>query len=226
MSLDARVVVRRGDFTLDVHLHVDEGEVVAVLGPNGSGKTTLLHSLCGLLPLDEGRIEVDGAVFDDVTADVFVPPAERPVGVVFQGNLLFEHLSVRDNVVFGLRARGVRQQRAGEDVAHIVERLQLGALLDRRPSELSGGQAQRVAIARALATGPRMLLLDEPMSALDAATRQQLRLEFRGLLGGFAGYRLVVTHDPDDALALADQVVVLDRGTVAWRGPVAEYRRG
>ncbi len=223
MSLQARIVVHRGTFTLDVDITVDEGAVVAVLGPNGSGKTTLLHALCGLLPLDDGRIEVDGAVLDDPASGVFVPSAKRPVGVVFQGNLLFEHLSVRDNVVFGLRARGMRAPQALQQATPIIDRLQLGSLLDRRPSWLSGGQAQRVAIARALVTGPRVLLLDEPTSALDTTTRAQVRADFGGVLGGFAGYRVLVTHDPDDAVALADTVVVLDHGRVVWQGHAGDY---
>ena len=223
MSLQIWANVRRGDFTLDVELTVEEGEVVAVLGPNGSGKSTLLMALCGLARLEHGTIALDGAVFDD-GGRTFIPPAKRPVGVVFQGNLLFEHMNVMENLTFGLRARGLSRRDAAAKVAPLVETLSLGSLLQRLPRDLSGGQAQRVAIARALVTEPHVLLLDEPMSALDAATRAALRVEFRDLLAGFAGYRLLVTHEPDDARALADRVVVLDAGRVAWQGPIGDYR--
>lgn len=223
MSLQVWANVRRGEFTLDVDLVFEEGEVVAVVGHNGSGKSTLLLALCGLTELQHGTIALDGAVFDD-GGRTFIPPAKRPVGVVFQGNLLFEHMTVQENIIFGLRARGVKRTDALAAVAPMVERLHLGDLMHRRPRELSGGQAQRVAIARAIATEPRVLLLDEPMSALDADARRALRVEFREVLAGFAGYRLLVTHDADDARALADRVVVLDAGRVAWHGPAADYQ--
>lgn len=223
MSLQVWANVRRGEFTLDVDLTFDEGEVVAVVGHNGSGKSTLLLALCGLAELQHGTIALDGAVFDD-GGRTFIPPAKRPVGVVFQGNLLFEHMTVQENIIFGLRARGAKRADAVAAIAPMVERLHLGDLMHRRPRELSGGQAQRVAIARAIATEPRVLLLDEPMSALDADTRRALRVEFREVLAGFAGYRVLVTHDADDARALADRVVVLDAGRVAWHGPAADYR--
>jgi molybdate transport system ATP-binding protein len=223
VSLQIWANVQRGSFTLDVDVTVEEGEVVAVLGPNGSGKSTLLLALCGLAPIEHGTIALDGAVFDD-GGRTFITPAARPVGVVFQGNLLFDHMSVLDNLIFGLRARGVSRRDAIAKATPLVERLGLGSLLQRRPRDLSGGQAQRVAIARALVTEPHVLLLDEPMSALDAATRAALRVEFRDLLAGFAGYRLLVTHELDDARALADRVVVLDAGRVAWQGPVGDYR--
>lgn len=208
---------------LDVDLTFEEGEVVAVLGSNGSGKSTLLLALCGLAPIEHGTVALDGAVFDDGKR-TFVPPAKRPVGVVFQGNLLFDHLNVHENIVFGLRARGTARRAAHAQVTPLVDRLGLGDLLHRTPRELSGGQAQRVAIARALATEPRVLLLDEPMSALDTESRRALRAEFREVLAGFAGYRIIVTHDADEARELADRVVVLDAGRVMWQGPAAEHQ--
>lgn len=223
MSLQVWANVRRGDFTLDVDLTFEEGEVVAVVGHNGSGKSTLLLALCGLAELQHGTVALDGAVFDD-GGRTFVPPSKRPVGVVFQGNLLFEHMTVQENILFGLRARGMKRRDALAAVAPMVDRLQLGDLMHRRPRELSGGQAQRVAIARAIATEPRVLLLDEPMSALDIEARRALRAEFRDVLAGFAGYRVLVTHDADDARALADRVVVLAAGRVVWQGPAADYR--
>lgn len=222
MSLDARIRVDLGGFVLDVDLAVEPGEVVAVLGPNGSGKTTLLRAVAGLHALDAGRIEIDGQGFDDPAADVFVPPERRPIGVVFQDYLLFGHLTALDNVAFGLRAGGVRRHEARRVAHDWLDRVGVGEYAASRPSQLSGGQAQRVALARALATDPRVILLDEPLAALDVATRRQVRRELRQHLGGFDGMRVLVTHDPVDVYALADRVVVLDQGTVAQTGTIAE----
>lgn len=220
MTLEARFSLSRGPFTLDVDLTVTEGEVIAIMGANGSGKTTLVNAIAGLLPVGTGRISLDDRVLDDADSDVFVDPADRSVGVVFQSGLLFHTMSVRENICFGLRARGIRRDEALDAIGPVVERLNLGDLLDRRPRQLSGGQAQRAAIARALVTRPRVLLLDEPMSGLDATTRQTVRDDFRNELDGFAGYRLIVTHDPLDVTAMADRVIVLDAGRVVWDGSV------
>lgn len=221
MTLDARFTITRGRFELDVDLSFDEGEVVAVVGPNGSGKSTFVHAIAGLLAVNSGHVTVDGRVLDDAESGVFVDPADRSVGVVFQSGLLFDTMSVRDNIMFGLRARGLSKSESASVIAPVVERLRLTDLLERRPRQLSGGQAQRVAIARAIVTQPRVLLLDEPMSGLDADTRQQVRDDFRHELAEFAGYRLLVTHDPLDVESTADRVIVLDAGRVAWDGPVA-----
>lgn len=222
MTLHADVLVRRGEFTLDVDLDVEAGEVLAVLGPNGSGKTTLLRALAGLVPIDAGMIRIDDRVLDDPVGNVFVPPERRPVGVVFQQYLLFEHLSALDNVAFGLRARGVARSDARRQARNWLEQVGLGQHLRARPRELSGGQAQRVALARALAIGPRLLLLDEPLAALDVGTRRQVRRDLRAHLDGFDGVRILVTHDPVDAYALADRVAIFDHGTIAQTGTISE----
>ncbi|HEX6350204.1 MAG TPA: ABC transporter ATP-binding protein [Candidatus Dormibacteraeota bacterium] len=214
MSLEVSARVRLGSLDLDVELAVADGEVVALLGPNGAGKSTLLRVLAGLQPLDGGRVVLDGAVLDDAEAGRFVPPERRPVGFVFQDYLLFPHLTVLDNVEFGLRSRGLPPARAREWLA----RVGLGELASARPAALSGGQAQRVALARALATDPRLLLLDEPLAALDASSRAALRRELKRHLESFGGIRLVVTHDPVEAAALADRVVVLEAGRVLQSG--------
>jgi molybdate transport system ATP-binding protein len=222
MTLHADMGLRLGEFTLDVDIHVEPGEVLAVLGPNGSGKTTMLRALAGLVPIDRGRIRIDEVVLDDADRDVFVPPERRPVGVVFQQYLLFEHLSALDNVAFGLRARGVAKSDARRQASDWLERVDLARHARARPRELSGGQAQRVALARALAIGPRMLLLDEPLAALDAATRRQVRRDLRRHLDAFDGVRILVTHDPVDAYVLADRVAIFDHGTIAQTGTLPD----
>jgi molybdate transport system ATP-binding protein len=223
--LHASLGVRVGKLDLALDLEVADGEVVALLGPNGAGKSTALRAVAGLQPLDSGRVEVDGAVLDDPAAGVFVPVAERSIGLVFQDYLLFPRMSARDNVAFGLRARGVGKAEARRRAGEWLDRLGLAAHADARPAALSGGQAQRVALARALATGPRLLLLDEPLAALDARARIQVRAELRRHLATFPGARLLVTHDPLDALVLADRMVVLDGGRVTQQGPPAEVAR-
>jgi molybdate transport system ATP-binding protein len=205
---------------------VADGEVLAVLGPNGAGKSTLLRVLAGLLPPDAGRVVVDGVdVWDDVAAGVHVPAHRRRLGMVFQDHLLFPHLSVLDNVAFGLRTRRVARGAAREAAAGWLARVGLDGLGDRRPGQLSGGQAQRAALARALVGRPSLLLLDEPLSALDARTRLTVRAELRRHLADFVGSTVLVTHDPVDAMALADRVVVVEEGRVVQAGPPAEVAR-
>ena len=222
MSLDASIGVRLGAFELDVELSVESGEVLAVLGPNGSGKSTLLRALGGLLPIDRGIITIDGNVLDDPDTDTFVPPELRPIGVVFQDHLLFAHMSALDNVAFGLRARGMSKAAAHSVAVGWLERVGLAEVAAMRPTQLSGGQAQRIALARALATDPSMLLLDEPLAALDVSTRQDVRRSLRQHLDTFNGVRLLVTHDPIDAYALADRIAILEHGRIAQTGTIAE----
>jgi molybdate transport system ATP-binding protein len=222
MTLDAHIVAMLGTFELDVELNARPGEVVALLGPNGAGKTTVLRCLAGLLPLDDGRIDLGDECLDDPAAGRFVAPERRPVAVVFQDYLLFPHLSALENVAFGLRARGIPKSEARTRAAAWLERVGLTDNAGHRPRALSGGQAQRVALARALATGPRLLLLDEPLAALDAGARGDVRRDLRRHLTTFDGVRLLVTHDPVDAYALADRVVIMDAGRVVQRGTLAD----
>jgi molybdate transport system ATP-binding protein len=224
-GLEAHVVVRRETFTLDVEVPVPAGEIVAVLGPNGAGKSTLLRALAGLVPLDDGHVRLDGVVLDDPHLDVLVPPQQRRVGLVFQDYRLFPHLSVLDNVAFGPRVTG-RSRRDSENAAREwLVRLGIDEFAERRPGEISGGQAQRAALARALASDPALLLLDEPLAALDAGTRIDVRADLRRHLSGFAGPVVLVTHDALDALTLADRLVVLENGSVTQAGPVREVVR-
>jgi len=221
MSLEARVHLRRGAFELDVELEVDAGETAAILGPNGCGKTTLLHALAGLAPLDAGRVSLDGVVLEDPTEGIVVPADRRPVAVVFQSQLLFPHMSAQDNVAFGLRCHGRSRAEARRIALEWLERMGLGDRARAKPSALSGGQGQRVALARALAVEPLMLLLDEPLAAVDVQGRAQLRRDLRKHLASFDGVRLLVTHDPLEAFALADRVIVLERGRVVQAGTPA-----
>ncbi|SDF83428.1 ABC transporter ATP-binding protein [Klenkia brasiliensis] len=223
MSLRAHVVVRRGALLVDVELAVADGEVLAVLGPNGAGKSTVLRVLAGLLAPDGGRVTVGDDVWD--AEDRHVPAHERSLGMVFQDHLLFPHLSTTDNVAFGLRTRGVRKAEARTAAARWLARVGLDGFGDRRPTQLSGGQAQRAALARALVVDPRLLLLDEPLSALDARTRLTVRAELRRHLAEFAGCTVLVSHDPVDAMALADRVLVVEDGRVVQEGTPAEVAR-
>jgi len=215
VSLRASIRVNRNGFALDVDLEVGAGETVAVLGPNGAGKTTLLRALAGLIPID-GRVELDGEVLDDSAAGRHVLTEHRRVGLVFQDHVLFPHMTVLDNVAFGLRADSSRIAREW------LERAGLGERLKAMPRELSGGQAQRVALLRTLATEPRLLLLDEPLSALDVTIRAEVRRELSRQLAGFQGVRILVTHDPLEAISLADRLIVLEEGKIVQTGTPAE----
>lgn len=217
-AVDARVVVEVGELALDVELRLEPGEVLAVVGPNGAGKTTLLRALAGLLPVDDGFVRLGGRAVDDPAGGALVPPEQRSVGMVFQQYHLFPHLSALDNVAFGLRARRVARAEARRRAGEWLERLGIGPVADRVPARLSGGQAQRVALARALATDPVLLLLDEPLAALDAASRPAMRRELRRYLGAFGGATVIVTHDPLDAAVLASRIVVLEAGRVVQAG--------
>jgi molybdate transport system ATP-binding protein len=220
LKVDARVHV--GRFDLQVALEAADGETVAVLGPNGAGKSTLLRSVAGLVPLDDGVITIDGVTMDEPASKTFVVPERRGVGVVFQDYLLFPHLSVLENVAFGLRSRGVHRADARRRAGDWLERVGLADRISAKPGSLSGGQQQRVALARALVTEPRVVLLDEPLAALDAGTRTELRRSLRSQLATVGGARLLVTHELLDAIALADRVVVLEQGRVAQVGSVRE----
>ncbi|MBL8928548.1 MAG: ABC transporter ATP-binding protein [Kineosporiaceae bacterium] len=217
--------VVRGALTVRARLDVKPGEILAVLGPNGAGKTTLLRAFSGLLAIDAGTISVGTSVWDDPGRGIFVPPTERRVGVVFQDYRLFPHLSVVDNVAFAARSRGAPRRQAREHAAGVLERLGIASLAGYRPRRLSGGQAQRVALARALASDPALLLLDEPLAALDVRTRLEIRGELRRYLAAFHGPSVLVTHDPLEAMIIADRILVLEEGEVVQQGTPAEVAR-
>ncbi|MGW4893979.1 ABC transporter ATP-binding protein [Kitasatospora sp. NPDC004240] len=225
MTLDALLRVERAAFALDLALTAAPGEVVALLGPNGAGKSTALRALAGLLPLSSGHLRLDGRTLEDPAQRLHTPAEHRPVGVVFQDYLLFPHLSALENVAFGPRCQGRPRREARAEAAGWLERLGLAEHAAARPGDLSGGQAQRVALARALAVRPRLLLLDEPLAALDARTRLDVRAQLRHTLAEFEAMAVLVTHDPLDAMVLADRLVVIEDGRQVQSGTPAEISR-
>ena len=225
MSVKARLRVERPGFALDLDLDIEAGQVVALLGPNGAGKTTTLRTLAGLNPLSSGRITIDDAVVEDTATGRRIPTERRGIGLLFQDYLLFPHLSALDNTAFGLRCQGYSKADARAAAATWLERVGLSEHAAARPAALSGGQAQRVALARALATSPRLLLLDEPLAALDAHTRLDIRTRLRHHLADFTGATLLVTHDPLDAMILADRLIVIEHGQLVQAGAPGEIAR-
>ena len=217
-GLTAHVVAMVGTFQLDVPLEVSPGAVVAVLGPNGAGKSTLLRVLAGLHPLAAGHLRLGDRMLEDPASGVRVPAQLRGIGLVPQESLLFPHLRVRDQVAFGPRHRGAGREEGRREADRWLERTALSDLADRRPAELSGGQARRVAIARALAARPALLLLDEPLAALDVRAVLELRTFLRRHLADVGVPTVLVTHDALDAMVLADSLLVLDHGLLEQQG--------
>ena len=197
-------------------LSVKKGESIALLGPSGCGKTTTLRLIAGFERPDGGRVLIDGV---DVSGK---RPYERNVGLVFQDYALFPHMSVEQNVAYGLRNRGYPKDQIPDRVIQMLELVSLGRFSGQRPGKLSGGQQQRVALARALATSPSVLLLDEPLSALDAKLRQELRLELKAILSAAHCSTIVVTHDQEEAMSLSDHIVVMHAGHIMQRGSPTE----
>jgi molybdate transport system ATP-binding protein len=218
MTLALHGELQRGGLSLEIDLDVAACETVALVGPNGAGKSTCLQLIAGLLRLDRGVLSLYGHELDNAQAATFVLPEQRRVGYLPQEPLLLPHLSVRDNVAFGPRARGARRAAAHARAAGCLEQVGLAGLADRKPHELSGGEAQRVALARALASEPHVLLLDEPLAAVDASARLSLRQELQRHLAAFARPRIVVTHDVVDAFVLGDRIAVLEAGRLVQVG--------
>ncbi len=221
MTLEFAATV--ADRAVDVSFTVADGETVALLGPNGAGKSTVLAVAAGMLRPDEGRVLLDGrplTVTGRNGSRAYVAPHDRQIALLAQDPLLFPHLTVRDNVAFAPRSRGTRRAEARRTAMHWLEQVGVPELADRKPAEVSGGQAQRVAVARALAADPRLLMLDEPMAALDVAVTPALRQTLRRVLADRTV--VLVTHDALDALLLADRVVVLEGGAIVEQGPTAD----
>ncbi len=200
----------------DVNLEIDRGEFVALLGPSGCGKSTTLMILAGLLRPTTGEIEFNGKIVNEVE------PKDRDIGMVFQSYALYPHMSVKDNIAFPLKQRGVKKSLRYEKAAEIAKMLQIDQLLDRQPSQLSGGQQQRVAMARALSKDPLFLLLDEPMSNLDARLKVDVRDEIRRLQQRLGITTIIVTHDQEEAMAVADKIAILEKGKIQQFGTPEE----
>lgn len=222
MTLSAAVELHRPDFDLRTELSVDRGEVLAVLGANGAGKSTLLAVLYGLLDPDRGRVRLGGSTWLDTDARVRVPPHRRKAGLLAQSAQLFPHLTAVDNVAFGPRASGRRRAEAREIARGWLSAVDAAELAARKPDRLSGGQAQRVALARALAADPEVLLLDEPLAALDVDAAPALRALLHRVLQQQEQPTVLVTHDVLDAVVLADRVLVLSEGSTVESGPARE----
>jgi len=220
--LDADIRLRLDRLNLDAAFTAGPGEVVALLGPNGAGKSTVLRALAGLLRLAGGRVELDGVVLEEPARRTRVAAEKRPVSLMFQDYLLFPHLSALENVAFGLRARGMDRREARTRAAAALDRLGVGPVAAARPGAMSGGQQQRVAMARALVTEPKLLLLDEPLAALDVSTKTEVRRQLRATLRESRAAHVMVTHDLLDAVALADRMLVIEGGGIVQSGPPAE----
>jgi molybdate transport system ATP-binding protein len=219
VTLRADLAIRRDGFTVEVAIEARDGEVLALLGPNGAGKSTVVQAVAGLLPLGRGWIELDGTRIEGL------PPEQRPIGICFQDALLFPHLSALENVAFPLRARGSSRREARDRARDLLGRLAPSVAPEARPNALSGGEQQRVSLARALAPQPRLLLLDEPLSAVDVEAHAELRALLADVVRSFTGPSILVAHDPIDALTLAGQLVIIERGRVVQRGTHDEVRR-
>jgi len=222
MSQDIRACFRveRGDFRLEIDLRLPGHGITALFGNSGSGKTTCLRAMAGLERAPGGLFAIDGEVWQDESRGIFVPTHRRALGYVFQEASLFPHLSVRRNMEFGLRRAAAAKQ--GFDLVAVAELLGIGGLLDRLPASLSGGERQRVAIARALLAAPRLLLMDEPLAALDLKRKQEILPYLERLHDELSIPVIYVSHSPDEVARLADHLVLLDEGRVVASGSLAE----
>jgi molybdate transport system ATP-binding protein len=210
MSISLQGTIGRGEFERSLSFSVADGEVLAITGPNGSGKSTIIHTIAGLVPLCSGQLQSDNVTWDAPDSKQWIAPEQRTCAVVFQDLRLFPHMKVISNVAYGLRAHGVSKDEAHSRSTSVLARVGLSSFETRRPSELSGGERQRVALARALVVEPRVLLLDEPLSAVDVASRSVLRELLPEVLGSFAGATILVTHDLGDVKAMATRSLSMD----------------
>jgi molybdate transport system ATP-binding protein len=216
--LEVALKKRLREFDLDISFTVEPRETLVIIGPSGAGKTTILAHIAGLLDPDEGRIAVGDRVLFDSARGINVPPERRHLGYVLQEYALFPHLTVRKNVAYGMAARRAPRDTIAGRTAEVLEMLGIAALADLKPSRISGGERQRVALARAIGAGGEVLLLDEPLAALDAQTRQNARGDLRRVIHSVGAAAVFVTHDYVDALAFGDTICVMDRGRIVQMG--------
>jgi molybdate transport system ATP-binding protein len=222
IDITKKLFSAQGEFTLDLKLNIGQGEFISLFGQSGAGKTTLLRCLAGLERPDSGSIKVNGVTWFDSSNGVMLPARHRRAGYMFQDYALFPNMTVRGNLEFALRADGDRKR-----VAELLELMGLGELQQRKPDTLSGGQKQRVALARALAAEPQLLLLDEPFSALDHATRVRLQDEVMRMQRHFGLTTVMVSHDIGEVYKLSQRVMVIEQGSIAKQGSPAEvYKAG
>src|SRR2546421_5818827 len=216
--LTAKLDTHLNTFHLDLGFSAEVGKTTVLLGESGAGKSTVLRLLAGLLQPERGHISLENVIYFDSERRVSIPPQERPFGYVFQDYVLFPHLNVFENVAFGLRAQHLPQSTIRQRVGKALEQVHLAGLDQRRATQLSGGQQQRVAIARALALQPQLLLLDEPLAALDVQTRREVRQELRHILANIEITTVLVTHQYLEALVFGHSILVLDSGKVIQQG--------
>ena len=224
--LSANLQKQLRDFELKIQFTVNPGEVLILLGINGSGKSTILNLLAGLLNPDMGEIVLNGNVICSSGQKVYSPPEERNIGYVFQNYALFPHMSVFDNIAYGLKMRKIPKDQITTQIQKVLEDLEIAHVSNERVTNLSGGQRQRVALARALIIQPELLLLDEPLTALDPHAREKIRLELREQLVASNHPAIMVTHSIKDAQIIGDLVIVLEKGTVIWEGRPDELESG
>jgi molybdate transport system ATP-binding protein len=218
-TLEARVTLHRAEFVLDVDLTMRPGEVVLLTGDNGAGKSTLVRAIAGAIPIDAGCIAIGGRVVDDPGSRTFVPPERRGVGLVHQDARPFPRMTAVENVAFGLRARGVSRASARSTAMEVLIGHGLAGLADRRGAQVSGGEGRRIVMARTLAVRPDLLLLDEPLSAIDGSAREALIGVLRSVAADHDTSILLVTHDPDELSSIADRRLHLVEGRLSPRGP-------
>jgi len=216
--LEARVTKGLRDFPLDLAITVEAGEILVLMGENGAGKSMTLNLISGILPPDSGFVRLNGTVFHDPVNGILVPVEERRIGYVFQNPAVFPHLTVGENLAFGLRARGMPGIAIAATVDRWLRQMNLSDLAGIRAGNLSGGQRQRVALARALAPGPVLLLLDEPFNALDARSIHELKLFLGEYVRGNRIPCILVMHRVRDAIDVGDRACILDRGVKVWEG--------
>ncbi len=225
-GLQASIQLQRSNgFKLDVELNIAAGTTACLLGPNGAGKSTAVGALAGLINIEGGSIRLNGRTLNDPSVGIAIPPPDRKIGLMFQDYALFGHLSVEDNIAFGPRSAGLSKSASRLAAAEWTHKFDLIDLAGRKASDLSGGQAQRVAMARTLAANPDLILLDEPLAALDVGTKATLRRILSTNLEAFDGPRLIITHEPAEAFLLADRIHIMENGRITQSGTAAEIRR-